>query len=358
MHYDATPSSQQRPTPNRVLMVSNFLSPNGTSRGACEELADQLAGAGWEVITTSEKSHRIRRLADMVSTVWRRRAQYDVAQIDVYSGSAFIWAEAVCAVLKSLGKPYVLSLHGGGLPQFACQHPKRVSRLLRGAAVVTTPSNYLLERMSSYRSDLTLMPNSLDIRHYQFRHRTNPQPNLIWLRSIHRIYNPVQAVQVLASICQDHPQARLNMVGPDKGDGSRQAVEREAERLGVMDRLTFTGVVPKADVPRQLAQADIFLNSANIDNTPISVIEALACGLCVVSTDVGGIPYLLDDQHDSLLTPPRQPDQMAAAVCRILDEPGLAGLLSGNARRKTEQFDWSVTLPAWQQILETAYHQN
>lgn len=339
-------------------MVSNFLSPTGTSRGACEELADQLSGAGWDVITTSEKSQRIPRIADMVSTVWRCRKQYDVAQVDVYSGSAFIWAEAVCAVLRSLGKPYVLSLHGGGLPEFASTRSRRVSRLLRSAAVVTTPSNYLREGMSPYRSDLTLVPNSLDISGYAFRHRTNPQPNLIWLRSIHHIYNPVQAVQVLAAIREDYPDARLNMVGPDKGDGSRQEVEREARKLGVTSQLTITGVVPKADVPKQLAQADIFLNSANIDNTPISVIEALGCGLCVVSTDVGGIPYLLEDGHDSLLVPPRRPDEMAAAVRRVLSEPGLAGSLSENARRKTEQFDWSVTLPAWQQILEKAYDDN
>ena len=338
-------------------MVSNFLSPNGTSRGACEELADRLSGAGWDVITTSEKRQRIRRLVDMVSTVWRCRKKYDVAQVDVYSGSAFVWAEAVCAVLKRLGKPYVLSLHGGGLPDFASRRSRRVSRLLRGASVVTTPSNFLLEGMARYRSGLTLIPNSLDIRDYEFRHRTSPRPHMIWLRSLHSVYNPIQAVQVLAAIRKDYPDAQLTMVGPDKGDGSRQAVQREADRLGVSDCLTLTGVIPKSEVPKHLAQADIFLNTPNVDNAPISVIEALGSGLCVVSTDVGGIPYLLEDGRDALLVPPRQADAMAAAVRRILSEPGLAGSLSQNARHKTERFDWSVTLPAWQGILQRACDQ-
>ena len=88
----------------RLLMVSNFLSSTGTSRGACEELAEHLAGVGMNVITTSNKSNKFVRIADMIATVWRYRRRYDVAQIDVYSGSAFVWAEAVCGVLRVLGK--------------------------------------------------------------------------------------------------------------------------------------------------------------------------------------------------------------------------------------------------------------
>ena len=341
----------------RVLMVSNFLSVNGTSRGACEELADRLIRSGCQVITTSTRTSRIPRLLDMTSTAWRRRNDYDVAQVDVYSGSAFVWAEAVCFVLRRLKLPYVLALHGGGLPDFALRRSQRVKRLLSTASIVTTPSEYLRDAMSLYRKDLKLIPNSLDLDNYDFQLRVNPQPNLIWLRSLHRMYNPVLAVQVLARVKQQFPNATLTMVGPDKGEGSLNDVKLEMANLGISDSVELRGVIDKEDVPRTLNEGDVFLNTTNVDNTPISVIEAMACGLCIVSTDVGGIPHLLTHERDALLVPPRNVQAMADAVCRFLSDHGFAESLSRNARQDAEQFDWSNTLPAWQTALRDARSQ-
>src|SRR4051812_20778892 len=99
---------------NGVLLVSNFLSGSG-SRAVCEELALRLSAEGMKVITTSRKLARLPRLLDMVRTACSRRAEYDFAHVAVFSGAAFIWAEATCAVLRKLGKPYALTLHGGNL---------------------------------------------------------------------------------------------------------------------------------------------------------------------------------------------------------------------------------------------------
>jgi glycosyltransferase involved in cell wall biosynthesis len=73
--------------------------------------------------------------------------------------------------------------------------------------------------------------------------------------------------------------------------------------------------------------------------------------LCVVSTNVGGIPYLLADGDDALLVPPDDPEAMAGAVERILTEPGLAARLSQDGRRKVEQFDWDIILRQWEELL-------
>ena len=149
----------------------------------------------------------------------------------------------------------------------------------------------------------------------------------------------------------DYPAVSARMVGPDKGDGSLQDTMRLAEQLGVLDRLEIVGPVAKQDVPLQLSRGDIFLNTTNIDNSPVSVVEAMACGLCVVSTNVGGIPYLLENEVDSLLTPAGDAAAMANAIRRILTEPGLAGKLSSAGRRKVSEYDWSIVLPRWQALL-------
>jgi glycosyltransferase involved in cell wall biosynthesis len=204
--------------------------------------------------------------------------------------------------------------------------------------------------MRKYRQDMVLLPNALDLAKYPFKLRQHPTPNLIWLRAFHNMYNPSLAVRVIALLEQDFPNVRLVMIGPDKGDGSRESLNEVAMKLGVTDRVKCTGHVPKDEVPHWLHQGDIFLNTTGVDNTPVSVLEAMACGLCIVSTNVGGIPYLLQDDGDALLVPPDDPLSMARAIRRILCEKGLAERLSRNARRKTEQIDWQKILPKWEEL--------
>jgi glycosyltransferase involved in cell wall biosynthesis len=335
----------------RLLLVANFLSTNGGSRSVMEDLADRLRAEGERIICTSAYRAGWRRSADMLLTALRRRTDYDVAVIDLYSGRAFWWGEALATLLVRLRCPFVFVLRGGSLPERAAQQPARVRACLRRAAAIVAPSPFLRETMRAYAAEPLLLPNPLDNSRYEFQLRTAPQPRLVWLRALHEIYNPTLAVEVLARLAADFPTAHLTMIGPDKGDGSWQRVEQMARALGVADRLAIRGGVAKRDVPAWLNSGDIFLNTTNVDNTPMSVLEAMACGLCVVSTDVGGIPYLLADEVDSLLVSPNDGAQMATAVRRILNERGLAERLSRNARAKTEQFDWTVILPQWRELL-------
>jgi len=337
-----------------ILLVGNFLSGSGFNRGVCEDLAERLAQVGWPVITTSKKPVRPARLLDMVWTAWRRRNEYRLAQVDVYSGPSFLWAEAVCAVLRRAGKPYVLTLHGGALPDFARRWPGRVRRLLHSAAAVTTPSRYLREFFLPIRPDMRYLPNGLSISAYRFYLRRTCQPSLIWLRAFHQIYQPSMAVKVLAALYRQYPGARLLMIGPDKGDGSWQFVQRLAGSLGVAEGLQLVGAVPKAAVSQWLEQEDIFINTSRFDSFGVSVMEAAACGLPVVTTAVGELPYLWQHEVDALLVPAEDPEAMAGAVRRILTQPGLAERLSRNARKKAEAFDWSVVLPQWEELLLSA----
>lgn len=341
-----------------VLLVGNFLSSTKGNYNVCEDLALRLEQTGLPVLTTSDKPARFPRLVDMVTTVWRKRHQYAVAHVDVFSGPAFALAEAVCWTLRGLDKPYVLTLRGGSLPVFAKRWPGRVRRLLQSAEVVTTPSEFLRVQLAPYRSDLRLLLNPIDLDLYRFETRPRPQPRLVWLRAFHSIYNPSLATEVVALLVKDIPELSLVMYGHDKGDGSLQTMRQLATRLGVSERIETPGGVPKSEVPERLNAGDIFLNTTNVDNSPISVLEAMACGLCVVSTNVGGMTYLLEHEQDGLLVPPGDAQAMAAAVRRILTEPGLAERLSRNARKSAEQFDWSNILPQWKSLITVAAQGN
>ncbi|GAB1472144.1 hypothetical protein MASR2M66_30220 [Chloroflexota bacterium] len=302
------------------------------------------------MLVTSREVGRLAKLKDMVFTIWLRRSDYKIAHVEVYSGLAFYLAEIICLALKVAKKPYLLTLHGGNLPNFSQRWPGRVHRLLQSAVAVITPSRFLYEQMKPYRTQMVLLPNPLNLSAYRFQERSQFRPSLIWLRAFHHIYNPALAIKTAVLLVSELPELTLTMIGPDKGDGSLQSTIALADKLGMSERLQLPGRVTKQDVPTWLQHGDIFINTTNIDNTPVSVLEAMACGLCVVSTNVGGIPYLLEDGKDALLVPPDDPDAMASAIRRILTEPGLAERLSLNARKKAEQFDWSLILPQWEAL--------
>lgn len=332
-------------------MVGNFLSNAGGSRGVCEDLSARLLRAGWQVITTSSRPGRLARLLDMTRVALERRREYGVAQVDVYSGPAFFWGEWMTRLLSLLGKPFVVTLHGGNLPQFAAQWPRRVAAVLRRADRVTAPSEYLRRSLCHIRSDIELLPNPIDLNAYGFRTREHPQPRLVWLRAMHRIYNPTLAAETSALLVRHYPNLSLKMYGPDKGDGSGDELESRICALGLARNVQWCGSVPKAVVSTVLAEGDIFLNTTNVDNTPVSVIEAMASGMCIVSTNVGGMPDLVADGRDGFLVRPEDPAAMAVAVKRILGEPELGGRLSANARRRVECFDWRLVLPRWEALL-------
>lgn len=337
-----------------VLHVGNFLSHRGRSRQVIEELSDRLEVAGWSVIRTSRIHWRPARLADMLLTIWRLRRRFDVAQIDVFSGSAFRWAECAAAFVRRTGKPSVLALHGGNLPEFQRRRPMRVRRLLEGAIEVVAPSRYLQAALRESRDDITVIPNAIELRRYRFRLRSRPQPRLVWVRHFRSIYNAPLAVEVLACTRRLFPDARLVMCGGDSRDGTLEEVKRTVRAHALESAVRITGAVPKHDVPSVLQEGDVFINTTNVDNTPVSVIEAMACGLPVVSTRVGGIPCLLDEGRTGLLVPSDDPGAMAEAVRRLLTESGLACRLSVNGRSLAAAMDWEPVLGAWMTLLRQA----
>ena len=98
------------------------------------------------------------------------------------------------------------------------------------------------------------------------------------------------------------------------------------------------------------ADHDIFINTTDFDNLPVSVIEAMALGLPVVSTNVGGVPYLIDHERDGILVPARQPKLMAEAIDKLLKNNAYGATISMAARKKAEMFDWQTIKHQWHSL--------
>jgi glycosyltransferase involved in cell wall biosynthesis len=334
----------------RILLVDNFLSKDGKNPTVAEELAKHFLAEGFIVIRTSNKHSRILRLLDMIFVTWKYRNKYDAAYVSLFSGNAFKWGEIVSVILKFLRKPYILTLHGGRLPIFYTERPNRVRSTLRNATLISTPSKYLLETFRTIRPDIYYLPNGIEICNYPFLLRKHPKPTLIWMRALHNIYLPENAIRVLALLRSEFPDIKLIMIGPDKRDGSLLKLEALSKELRVQDTISWVGQVPKGEVPYYLNQGDIFLNTTTYESFGVTVMEAAACGLPIVTTDVGELSFLWEDKKTAMLVPKSDPEKMAEAVRKVLTEPGLAQQLSQNARLQAEKFDWSKILPEWKKL--------
>jgi glycosyltransferase involved in cell wall biosynthesis len=197
-------------------------------------------------------------------------------------------------------------------------------------------------------TNVIYIPNSIEIEKYKFKERIEFAPRLLWVRAFASIYNPEMAVKVLQQLQEKHPSASLTMVGPDK-DGSLKTTKDFADSIGVA--VNFTGQLAKEDWWQLASEHDIFINTTHFDNTPISVMEAMALGLPVVSTNVGGIPYLLADKENALLVNDDDDKAMKEAICSLLEDQQKASDLTLNARHFIEQMDWNVVKEEWKRVL-------
>jgi glycosyltransferase involved in cell wall biosynthesis len=333
---------------DRTVVVANVFPDGAGAVSVSQDLASRLSALGKSVSLCSTQRNALRRLADIFLTIFRSRATASTALVEVYSGRAFLWAAWSVLWLRAFRIPIVLALHGGELPALAQKHPRALRALLSSARRVVAPSEFLAGALRRFRSDIVIIPNAIDVRAYQ-RDRLDAGGTMIWLRAFHQVYRPDIAVRVVAQLRERFPDVHLVMVGPDK-DGSFSRVRDLATHLGVADRVDLRHAIPKAAVPSLLQEGTIFLNTTSVDNFPVSVVEAMAAGLCVVSSSVGGVPYLIRDGVNGFLVD-GSADAFVTLLARILEAPAVIADVADAGTRTAENFDWSRVLPQWLKVL-------
>ncbi|WP_405250640.1 glycosyltransferase family 4 protein [Dokdonia sp. Asnod3-C12] len=333
----------------KLLYVGNALSNKGKTATTIETLSLLLRQEGYDVEVTSTISNKSLRILDMMRALLRSRKSIDSVLIDTYSTSNFWYAVIIASLCRTFSIPYIPILHGGNLPHRLKNNAKICKQLFGSAQINVAPSGYLYNAFAKAGfSNLILIPNTIELAEYPFKERLVFKPNLLWVRSFAEIYNPLMAVQVLEKLHQRYPEATLTMVGPDK-DGSQVPCEEYARKNSLP--VHFTGRLSKEDWTSLAQDHDVFISTTNFDNTPVSVIEAMALGLPVVSTNVGGMPYLIHDTVDGLLSGPENVSAFSEKLSKLLENTDSTKEIVLNARQKVESFDWSVVKEQWHKVL-------
>lgn len=334
-----------------ILYIGNKLKNSLTNETAIFSLGLLLEQEGYKVTYASDKINQFLRLWDMLWTTFKNRKKVDLVLIDTYSTNNFYYALLVSQLCRLLHLKYLPILRGGNLPHRLQQSPGLSKRIFKNAQYNIAPSLYLKEAFEAMRyTNLVYIPNSIEIAKYPYFERTLEVPKLLWVRSFARLYNPQLAIHVLKALRNKGINAQLCMVGPDS-DGTLAEVKALAKSLGV--DVIFTGKLTKAEWTTLANEYNVFINTTNFDNTPVSVIEAMALGLPVVSTNVGGIPFLINHDEDGILVPPIDVNAFLKAINQLVEEPDKMNYIVLKARQKVEKFDWEVVKNQWLEVLNS-----
>ncbi|WP_338359963.1 glycosyltransferase family 4 protein [Yeosuana marina] len=333
-----------------LLYIGNQLSQQGKTQTTIDTLSHLLRLELYHVICASKKRNQLFRLLDMLYHVIKYSKQVDYVLIDTYSTLNFQYAFWVSQLCRVLNLKYVPILHGGSLPTRLQNNPKLSRLIFKNAYQNVAPSMYIVSEFKKQGySNLINIPNTIEIKNYPFQSKTYQSIKLLWVRSFSKIYNPLLAIKILKCLKDADIPATLCMVGPDN-DGTLKEAKTYASLLGV--DVLFTGKLSKTEWIELSEDYNIFLNTTNFDNMPVSVIEAMALGLLVISTNVGGMPFLVTNNEHGILVPPNSDVEFVKTIKKIRDKPNAANVLTQNARKRAEQFDWDVVKQQWISLLQ------
>jgi glycosyltransferase involved in cell wall biosynthesis len=352
----------------RIALVGPLPPPEGGMANQCRQLAALLSkDAVVEVVRTNapyrpawlgriQVVRAFARLAPYLVHLWRAIGRADVVHVLANSGWNWHLVSAPAVVMSRWRrKPIIVNYRGGGAAEFMARAPKLVARTMARADALVVPSGFLQEVFDRHGLASRIVPNIIDLQ------RFHPAPaapadraHIVVTRNLEAIYDNATAIRALALLRSRIPHARLTLagVGPE-----RERLQALAESLGLTAAVVFAGRLANDAIAALYREADCMLNPSLVDNMPISVLEAFASGLPVVSTNVGGVPFIARDEGNALLVPPQNPAACAAALERVLSDKALAAKLTRAGLTDVGAYAWENVRSLWLAEYERAVAQ-
>jgi glycosyltransferase involved in cell wall biosynthesis len=262
---------------------------------------------------------------------------------------SFLLAPAPGIVFGRLfGRKTILNYRDGQAEDHLTKFPRAV-RLMQLTDRIVPPSGFLVDVFGRFNLRAEPIFNIIDSGQFPFRERPNPRPHFFHNRGMEPVYNVPCTIRAFARIQEKYPNARLTLAhdGPLRSELERLVADLKLRHV------EFVGKVSQSRMRELYNQADLYLMSPNLDNMPGSVLECFACGLPLVSTNAGGVPYIVENERTGLLVPLDDDAAMARAAFRLLEEPGLALGLAANGYQECERYRGPVIANQWLRLYRT-----
>lgn len=344
-----------------VVLVGPLPPPPGGIANQTRQLGRLLGTEGVDVRTVRTNEplrpgwlESLRGLRGVLRLVALRRelartlCEGQVVHVMANSGWAwFLFAAPAIRAAARRGLPVLVNYRGGLAETFLARSGRRVIPTLKQASALVVPSRFLQEVFARHGMDAAIIPNivDLDVFHpVQPPNAGSGRSHVVITRSLETIYGIDTAIRAAAIVRRALPQLRLSIAGSGP---EREPLARLVAELGLGDAVRFTGRLEVPQVAALYAEADLALNPSRVDNTPNSLLEAAACGLPIVSTNVGGVPHLVEHGRTAWLVEPDSPEQMARGIERVLGDAALRATLREQGLALARSCAWGAVGSRW-----------
>jgi glycosyltransferase involved in cell wall biosynthesis len=290
-------------------------------------------------------------LAAYVAMLLIRLRSVDVVHVFAASYWSFLLGPAPAVIIGRLyRKPVVLNYHSGEARDHLARWRRSAIPIMRLANMIVVPSPFLVEVFAGFNLNAVAVANTVDPEVFRFKRRDPLGATVLCNRNLEPNYDVACTLRAFALIQKEAPCARLIVAG----DGSQSnELRRLAIQLGLRNVEFIGGVDPKR-MPEVYDRAHIFVNSSIVDCMPLSILEAFACGLPVVTTCSGGIPYIVRHNENGLLVEPGDYEQLARGILSVLGDANLANHLIEGGLCASTQFTWVSARPHWLAVYQGA----
>jgi glycosyltransferase involved in cell wall biosynthesis len=274
-----------------------------------------------------------------------RLAGADVAHVFSASYMSFLMGPVPAMLIgRVLRKRVVLHYHSGEAGDHLAHWGLLVHPWLRLAHVLVVPSEYLAGVFAHHGYQTRVIRNVVDLSRFDYRERGPLRPRLLSTRNLEPYYRVDVILEAFALVKEQRPDATLVVAGY----GSEEPRLRRLAAEGVR----FVGKVDPQLMPQLCADADIFLNTSVVDNQPVSILEAFAAGLPVVSTPTGDIRAMVRHTQTGLIVPPGDAASVAAAVLHLISHPHEASAMAHQAREDVIRYTWLAVRDEWAAVYD------
>lgn len=288
------------------------------------------------------------RLIPYLLRVWIVAGRSDVFHLMANSGwSWHFFAMPVLLLAPLRSTPVIVNYRGGEAREFFQRSFRWVRPAMARASAVVVPSGFLEQVFQEFSIPTIVVPNIVDRTLFQSgADKSLDESPFVFVitRNLERIYGIDIAILALAELRQRGLSARLEIAGSGPQKASLQALARS---LSVEDSVVFLGRLERADIVKLYARAGAMLNPTTVDNMPNSLIEALACGVPVISSNVGGVPFIVEDGKTALLVPVGDEHLLCDAMQKLMQDPKLRGSLAMAGEHSVSDFDWPSVRTKW-----------
>lgn len=273
-----------------------------------------------------------------------RLYRYDI--VHVFSASYYSYLLSVAPAIligKMFGKSVVLNYRSGEADDHLQNWKLTAVPIMKLADAIVVPSGYLVAVFQKYGLKAQAIYNIVELDRFRFRERSPLRPVFLCSRLLEPLYNVGCVLRAFQIIQERYPSARLTIAA----DGwMRPELEQLARELK-LENTAFIGRVSFEEMPKLYDSADIYLTATDLDNMPASITESFAAGVAVVTTNAGGIPYILTHEETGLMVQCGDYKGMAESAIRFLEDPILSSRLIRNARESARRFTWPSVRNEW-----------